>query len=127
VSTWPGAATLDQLVGSQSTVGPAVLQLRALAASTTPGRTAAIVDARIAQMVGGTPMTIEPSGDAELAVVALVEQFLLDAHGVDDAMVAGLRHHFSDADVVAIMFHLAISDGFAKLGRAMGAPVGGES
>ena len=43
---------------------------------------------------------------------------------VDDAMVAGLRHHFSDADVVAIMFHLALSDGFAKLGHAMGAPAG---
>ena len=124
MSAWPAAASLDRLVRSQPAVGPAVQQLRALAGATAPGRTAAIVDARIAQMIDGTPMTIEPSGDAELAVVALVEQFLLDAHGVDDAMVAGLRHHFSDADVVAIMFHLALSDGFAKLGHAMGAPAG---
>jgi benzoate membrane transport protein len=50
-------------------------------------------------------------------VVAIAEQFLLDAHGIDDSMVAALGAHFTPAEQVAIMFHLALADGFTKFDR----------
>ena len=117
MSTWLGAASPDELLSDASTVGPAVQQLRALASAATPGRTGELIAARVAQMIDGTPTAVVPHTDAERAVVAVAEQFLLDAHGIDDAMIAELRRCYADDEVVAIMFHLALVDGFAKFGR----------
>jgi hypothetical protein len=116
VSTWLGEASADELLHG-ATVGPAVQQLRSLAASLAPGRTGDLIAARVQQMIDGTPAAEVPNTDAEHAVVAMAEQFLLDAHGIDDSMIDGLRRWYTDPEVVAIMFHLALVDGFTKFGR----------
>lgn len=122
MSTWLGAASPDELLQG-STVGPAVQQLRSLAASLAPGRTGHLITARVQQMIDGTPAAMVPSTEAEHAVVAVAEQFLLDAHGIDDAMIDGLRRWYSDPEVVAIMFHLGLVDGFAKFARVFAGDV----
>ena len=61
-----------------------------------------------------------PLDAAEQAVVALTEQFLIDAHGIDDALVARLAEHYTPAELIAIMFQLAFADGFTKFRRVFG-------
>lgn len=116
-ATWLGHASPDDLLSAQPAVGAAVQQLRQLAAATTPGRTGELIAARVAQIVDGAVPAVVPTTDAEHAVVAVAEQFLVDVHGIDDAMIAALGTWYSDAEVVAIMFHLALVDGFTKFGR----------
>lgn len=116
MSTWLGAASPDELL-QQATIGTAAQQLRSLAASLAPGRTGDLITARVQQMIDGTPAAMVPSTDAEHAVVAVAEQFLLDAHGIDDSMIDGLRRWYTDPEVVAIMFHLGLVDGFTKFVR----------
>ena len=55
------------------------------------------------------------------AVLAVTEQFLLDAHAIDDSMIGALSQHYAPADLVAIMFHLALVDGFTKFNRVFDA------
>ncbi len=98
-----------------------VAALRGDAVRAAPGRTAALISARTRQMVHGGAMVDdrgEPFGDldeAELAVLAVVEQFVLDAHGIDDELFARLGRHYSTEEQVGLLFHLALADGFAKL------------
>lgn len=93
--------------------------MRREAALATPGRTGELISLRAQQMVTGVGSSndLGPLTDAEQLVVALAEQFLLDAHGIDDSMVAALGQYFTPAEQVAIMFHLALADGFTKFDR----------
>jgi len=93
--------------------------MRREAALATPGRTGELISLRAQQMVTGVGSSndLGPLTDAEQLVVAIAEQFLLDAHGIDDGMVAALGQYFTPAEQVAIMFHLALADGFTKFDR----------
>ncbi len=99
-------------------------QLRGNTAQECPGRTAALVEARIGQMItgDGSMATFGPLDAAEEAVVAVAEQFALDVHGVDDALVARLGEYYTSAEQVAIMFRMAFADGFTKLRRVLDVP-----
>jgi hypothetical protein len=99
-------------------------QLRSDTADECPGRTAALIDARIGQLIigSGSLHGFAPLGVAEETVVAIAEQFALDVHGIDDALMARLGEHFTSAEQVAIMFHMAFADGFTKLRRVLDLP-----
>jgi alkylhydroperoxidase family enzyme len=100
--------------------------LRRDAAAAAPGRTAALITARTRQMVHGGAMVDESGSafgelsEAERAVVAVAEQFVLDAHGIDDDLFAQLGRHYTAAEQVGLLFHLALADGFTKLDRLEG-------
>lgn len=94
--------------------------LRRDAAGRTPGRLAELIDTRVAQLVGVAAPGVRLPDDltaAEQCVIDIVEQFLVDVHGITDRQFAGLSDHFSHSEQMAIMFHLALADGFAKLER----------
>gem|GEM_PF-1630919 len=121
--SWLGA-TEAEVLGRRGPLAERVEALRADARSRAPGRTADLVSARVAGLVQGTG-SLEAFGeldDGERAVVALAEQFLVDAHGIDDAMVAALAPHYAPAEQLAILFHLTLADGFAKLAHVAGVP-----
>lgn len=49
------------------------------------------------------------------AALGVAEQFVIDPHGVSDAMVAELRAHVGDAGVVALTTALGLFDGFTRM------------
>jgi hypothetical protein len=89
--------------------------MRATVAAACPGRTAALIDGRVAQLHG---LAAEPlPGDldpAERCLMDVVEVFVADVHALDDAQFAALARHYPPGDVVAMMFHAGLCDGFAK-------------
>jgi alkylhydroperoxidase family enzyme len=52
--------------------------------------------------------------DAQRAALTFAEQFVIDPHGVDDAMRETLQQHFSFPEVVALTEALAVFDGFTR-------------
>ncbi len=70
-------------------------------------------DAQVAAEVSGWPSapTITP---AERLAIDLLERFLLDIRSVDDMTFAALKQHYDDDQVAAILFRLALLDGFSK-------------
>ena len=58
--------------------------------------------------------------DALAVVLDVAEQFVLDVHGITDERFARLSDHFDHSQVVALMFHMALVDGFAKLEQSSG-------
>lgn len=123
MSWLPGRATMSDLFAARPSLSTMLGSLRGGAERGAPGRTAALVTARVEQIVNGTG-SLEGFGrlsDAETAVLAVTEQFLLDAHAIDDSLIAALGDHYSAADQVAIMFHLALADGFTKFNRVFDA------
>ncbi|MEM8746502.1 MAG: hypothetical protein AAGF91_07350 [Actinomycetota bacterium] len=82
------------------------------------------VERRIRELVG-VPVrdgVAEPvvADDALAVVLDVAEQFVLDVHGITDERFARLSDHFDHAQVVALMFHMALVDGFAKLEQSSG-------
>jgi hypothetical protein len=98
-------------------------RLRAETVDRVPGRLATLIEWRVGQLLGitvGGDSTVGGSlptdlDDAERAVIDVTEQFMVDVHGLTDRQLAVLDAYYSHADIVAIMFHLALVDGFAKL------------
>lgn len=117
-----GRSSLSDVLRLRAPLGQQVDELRADAAATAPGRTAALISARVNQLVAGTG-SIEPFGaltPAEQAVVDVTDQFLLDAHGIDDAMMGALAAHYTPSEQVGLLFHLALADGFTKFTKVFG-------
>ena len=52
--------------------------------------------------------------DAQRAALTFAEQFVIDPHGVDDAMREALQQQFTFPEVVAITEALAVFDGFTR-------------
>ena len=121
--SWLGGRTsLGELLRLRAPLGGQVDDLRADAAGSAPGRTAALITARVEQLVAGEG-SLAPFGPltpAEQVVVDITDQFLLDAHGIDDGLMASLGQHYTAAEQVGLLFHLALADGFAKFGRVFG-------
>lgn len=63
--------------------------------------------------------TAECFSGAHRAALSFAEQFVLDAHGVDDGMRATLARHFTSAEVVALAEALAVFDGFTRFRNAL--------
>jgi hypothetical protein len=121
--SWLGGRTsLGEVLRLRGPLGGQVDDLRAEAAGTAPGRTAQVITARVEQLVSGEG-SLESFGrltPAEQVVVDITDHFLLDSHGIDDALMASLGQHYTAAEQVGLLFHLALADGFAKFGRVFG-------
>lgn len=103
-------------------LAPLLATHRADTASACPGRTADLILARAGQLIAGSG-SLDQFGDldaGEETVVAITEQFLIDVHGIDDALVARLGDHFGPAEQIAIMFQVAYADGFTMFRRIFG-------
>ena len=100
-----------------STLAAEAARFRADARSRVPGRLADLIDARVTRLLGVDPEACLPDDltEAERVVVDVAEQFLVDVHGLTDAAFARLSDHYTAAEQVAIVFHLALADGFTKL------------
>lgn len=89
--------------------------MRATVAAACPGRTSTLIHTRVAQLHGlaaaALPDDLDP---AERCLLDVVEVFVADVHALDDAQFATLSQHYPPADVVSIMFHAGLCDGFAK-------------
>lgn len=81
-----------------------VAQLRGLAVP---------ADAAVASEVSGWPSAPTITA-AERSAIDLLERFLLDIRSVDDVTFAALKLHYNDDEVAAILFRLALLDGFSK-------------
>jgi hypothetical protein len=76
---------------------------------------------RIAELTGHAIAGASRPGDPrEAAVLAFVEQVVLDPHGVSDAQVAALRAHLSPRAVAALAQGIALWEGRARLAHALG-------
>jgi hypothetical protein len=108
-----------------STLADQAARFRADARARVPGRLAELVEARVRGLlgVGDTPLADDLT-DAERVVIDVAEQFLVDVHGLTDAQFGRLSEHYSPAEQVAIVFHLALVDGFTKLDAVGLEPVG---
>lgn len=75
---------------------------------------------RVAQLLRCAPeiSASEPS-EAQSAALDFAEQFVIDPHGVDEAMRTRLRQYFSSAEVVALTEALAVFDGFTRFRLAL--------
>jgi hypothetical protein len=99
-----------------STLADQAARFRADARSRVPGRLADLVEARVSRLLGVGDHTLpDDLTDAERVVIDVAEQFLVDVHGLTDAQFARLSDHYTPAEQVAIVFHLALVDGFTKL------------
>jgi hypothetical protein len=117
--------------------GPDASTLRTHARNACPGRTAALVSARVVQLLGTADRrdaddmdaddmdgddaqaahaarTGEGLSDGERALLTVVELFIAAPHAIDDAQMGSFINSFNPADAMAILFHLALEDGFTK-------------
>ncbi len=122
--TWlAGAGDVEALLRVRGGLGEQVEALRTGAAAAAPGRTAELIAARAAQMISGVG-SLEPFGAlsaAEQLVVEITDRFLFDAHAIDDSLFAGLGEHYTPAEQVGLLFHLALADGFTRMSRVFDA------
>lgn len=113
--TWvePSATSLIELRPSLATRVGDLSRDAALAA---PGRTAELARIRVQQLLGVAHEFL-PSDltAAETAALAVVEQFIIDVHGLTDATFAELASHYTPAEQMGLLFHLALLDGFTRL------------
>jgi hypothetical protein len=99
------------------TLSEASLRLRADTVDRVPGRLATLIETRVRQLLGlavqaGLPDDLTP---AERVVIDVTEQFVVDVHGLTDEQFGALGEFYGNADQIAIMFHLALVEGFGKL------------
>lgn len=114
-----GRTHASALFASRPGLAAKLDSLRHDASTGAPGRTAQLITARAEQIVNGAG-SLSSFGTitaGEQAVIDVTEQFLVDAHGIDDGLIARLGDHYTPAEQVAIMFHLALADGFTKFNR----------
>lgn len=99
-------------------------ELRRMAAAACPGRTAELVAARVAQLLGApvpgddhvalVARTRDGITPAEAALLDVVEVFVADVHAVTDELFESLRPWFTDAEIVAVLMHAGLCDGFSR-------------
>jgi alkylhydroperoxidase family enzyme len=73
--------------------------------------------ARVATLVGVGGFA--PSPDPDDVAIEFVEQFVLDPHGVTDALVERLRARLSPAAIVTLAQAVAVWEGACRLARAL--------
>ncbi len=123
--TWPTGEAMQL----RPELADKVAAITAKSADRMPGRLELLLSTRVAQLRGVTmpaaadiavaaevsrwpsAPTITP---AERCAIDLLERFLLDIRSVDDTTFAALKEHYDDDEVAAILFRLALLDGFSK-------------
>jgi hypothetical protein len=106
-----------ELVDLHPALGQRVHDICEHAAAATPGRTGELARIRVAQLLEGATSESLPTDltPAEHAALAVIEQFIVDVHGLDDRTFASLSTFFTPAEQMGLLFHLALLDGFTKL------------
>ena len=86
-----------------------VAQLRGLAVPGAAGATGSSLATEVSDWPSAPTITL-----AERSAIDLLERFLLDIRSVDDETFAALKEYYDDDQVAAILFRLALLDGFSK-------------
>lgn len=120
--TWVQSSTA-RLIDLRPPLATKIDDLCRNAAAAAPGRTGELarIRARLVLGVGHETLPTDLSS-AELAAMAVVEQFIIDVHGLDDATFAALSDHYTPAEQMGLLFHLALLDGFTRLQIVVGDP-----
>ena len=134
-----GGEACGDVVSLQPHLNPFITHLKGQASALSPGRTAELISTRIAQLLdipsGETPLgeavrNWYSSGEltaAEKVVLDIAEQFVVDVHGVTDESFARLREHYGTPDILAMLFQMALCDGFTKFNKVAFAGHGKET
>ena len=124
-----GGEACADVVELQAHLSPFIAHLKGQASTLSPGRTAELISIRIAQLldVPSEPTALSEairhwySSDeitaAEKVVLEVAEQFVIDVHGVTDEGFARLREHYDTPDILAMLFQMALCDGFTKFNK----------
>jgi len=62
------------------------------------------------------PQEAEGLTDAEREAIAFADRFATDHLSIDDAMIDGLREHFSEPEIVELAMNVALFVGFGRMG-----------
>jgi hypothetical protein len=114
--TWLQPSALA-LIEHRAPLAERVNEITTKAAAAAPGRTGELARIRVQQLLCAPwhePLRADLT-PAEQAALAVVEQFIIDVHGIDDATFAALSDHYTHAEQMGLLFHLALLDGFTKL------------
>lgn len=114
---WYGDVAASDVVSLQTHLSPHVEALRSKAKAACPGRTAELIATCTRGLLGLTAERIDAAtlSPAERLVVDLAEQFVLDVHSVTDEQFAALRGHYDTPEILAMLFEMALNDGFNKM------------
>ena len=117
MGSWFGFVPAAEVVALQKHLSPYVTSLQDKAATACPGRTAELIRACTRNLLGLGSERVDYAGlsPAERKVVDLAEQFVLDVHSVTDEQFAALREHYETPEILAMLFQMAMNDGFNKL------------
>lgn len=115
--SWFGGVPASDVVALQTHLSPHVESLRSKATAACPGRTAALIASCTRSLLGlpAQPVDYASLDPAERMVVDLAEQFVLDVHSVTDEQFAALREHYGTPEILAMLFEMALNDGFNKM------------
>ena len=80
-----------------------------------PGRTSEVIAHAIRGALGLSRTDLANLTEAESTVHMVAEQFVIDVHGVTDEQFAGLKSHYDEPQIVAMLFRMALTDGLGKL------------
>jgi alkylhydroperoxidase family enzyme len=138
MSSWvPGAASdrLEDLLALRGDLAALIREAESSASAAVPGRLRTLCRIRAAQLAGDDALLQDEDvelvravrswtndtslTEGERAVLAVCEQFVIDAHGLSDADIAGLQQFLSAEEVVGLFANLALIDGFTKFHRVM--------
>lgn len=61
--------------------------------------------------------------ERELSALELAERMTRDAHSVDDALMARLKHHFTDAEIVELASVIGLFNYFNRFNDALGVEI----
>ena len=114
--SWIADVVRTDVVSLQPQLDPRLAVLKDRVVAACPGRTGEVIDSAVRGCLGlSHAASLGDLAPGEAIVHEIAEQFVLDVHGVTDAQFDRLKEHFSQADIVALLFRMALADGLGKL------------
>jgi alkylhydroperoxidase family enzyme len=82
-----------------------------------------LVRTRVGQLLGlpGGPVDPTARSEREQAAIDFAEQYVLDPHGITDQQTAALHRLFSEPELTALTFCVAVYDALARAAIVLGA------
>jgi len=114
-ASWIADVPRAEVTSLHETLNPKLAVLEQRVADACPGRSGAIIDGAIRGVLGLPHSSTGELDAAESVVHDIAEQFVLDVHGVSDEQFARLKNHFTEPEIVAMLFRMALADGLGKL------------
>jgi alkylhydroperoxidase family enzyme len=72
-------------------------------------------EALVRSRIRGEPVPVVPADERARAVLTFAEQFVIDPHGIDDAMRDAVLDHLTTPQLAVLVQWIALSDGLARL------------